>query len=363
MRDDELREALRLMSEVDVSSETSGPDSRGTRHIVEQIARRRRQRAVGAVVGAVVAVAVAVVVSFSAAGGPMSGQAPAHSPSVDIAPEIPTAPPDSGRQLPQCELGVDVGLSRRAANPDAATSETAISDWALPGEGLQSVTEGKRAYVAFVGGTGVRMVADLQREDDGWHARGLTACVKPREASVITYRDYLNSTESCGPIVRWQGRTYVASVGEPALGPGSILGDAVIPECASLPTPDDKPHQVLGAIQPVTAYSYSGVSPDNQIVLVIDKRPVGYKRVNEESARVAVPSHCGVTSVTVNGQLWLADPPLGGHNPPAGWDENETLGYFVVTGADRAEFYGDGGQRAQFRLAPAGSDDPGTGCE
>jgi hypothetical protein len=85
----------------------------------------------------------------------------------------------------------------------------------------------------------------------------------------------------------------------------------------------------------------------------------------EIGIRVAVPSHCGVLSVTVDGQqLWLADPPLGDDsgNPPAGWDENETMGYFVETGP-RGEFHGDRGQRATFRRAPAGANDPNAGCE
>ncbi|MFA6299270.1 MAG: hypothetical protein WCS84_16915 [Nocardioides sp.] len=78
---------------------------------------------------------------------------------------------------------------------------------------------------------------------------------------------------------------------------------------------------------------------------------------------VTVPSHCGVVSVTVDGQLWLADPPLGDHNPPPGWDENETSGSWVVLGPDRAEFRGDQGQRASFRRAAPGTPDPNTGCE
>jgi len=79
--------------------------------------------------------------------------------------------------------------------------------------------------------------------------------------------------------------------------------------------------------------------------------------------RVSVPSHCGVLSVTVGDQLWLADPPLGDHNPPPGWDENETRGIFTQTGPRRAEFRSDSGETATFKLAPAGSDDPNTGCE
>lgn len=79
--------------------------------------------------------------------------------------------------------------------------------------------------------------------------------------------------------------------------------------------------------------------------------------------RVAVPSHCGVLSVTVKGRLWLADPRLGDHNPPPGWDENQTMGSLVTTGPGRAVFYGDGGQRALFRRATAGAKDPNAGCE
>jgi hypothetical protein len=79
--------------------------------------------------------------------------------------------------------------------------------------------------------------------------------------------------------------------------------------------------------------------------------------------RVAISSHCGVRSVWVNGELWLASPPLGGHNPPRGWDENETLGYFLTTSEERGVFSGDGGQEAHFRLAEPGSADPNDGCE
>lgn len=78
---------------------------------------------------------------------------------------------------------------------------------------------------------------------------------------------------------------------------------------------------------------------------------------------VTVTSHCGVVSVTVDGQLWLADPPLGDHNPPPGWDENETSGSWVLLGPDRAEFRGDQGQRASFLRADPGIPDPNAGCE
>ena len=78
---------------------------------------------------------------------------------------------------------------------------------------------------------------------------------------------------------------------------------------------------------------------------------------------MAVLSHCGVHSVTINGRLWLADPTLGRHNPPPGWDENETMGFVVETSPGHGEFYGDGGQHASFRRAPVGADDPNAGCE
>lgn len=79
--------------------------------------------------------------------------------------------------------------------------------------------------------------------------------------------------------------------------------------------------------------------------------------------RVEVPSHCGVLGVRVADRLWLADPALGDHNPPPGWDENRTPGSFVQTGEETAEFHGDEGQHATFRLAPPGSEDPNAGCE
>ncbi len=83
----------------------------------------------------------------------------------------------------------------------------------------------------------------------------------------------------------------------------------------------------------------------------------------DQGVRVRVPSHCGVLSVTIEGRLWIADPPLGDDNPPPGWDENETAGLFVKTGPRRAVFKGDGGQRATFKLADPGVDDPAAGCE
>lgn len=76
-----------------------------------------------------------------------------------------------------------------------------------------------------------------------------------------------------------------------------------------------------------------------------------------------VASHCGVVSTTVAGVLWLADPVLGDHGPPPGWDENETSGIFVARNGTEAEFTTDGGHVARFRRAADGTDDPNRGCE
>jgi hypothetical protein len=78
--------------------------------------------------------------------------------------------------------------------------------------------------------------------------------------------------------------------------------------------------------------------------------------------RHTVDSHCGVVSTTVDGVLWLADPPLGDNNPPAGWDENDTPGVFAVQDAGDAVFTADTGVTAHFVKAPPGTSDPG-GCE
>lgn len=81
------------------------------------------------------------------------------------------------------------------------------------------------------------------------------------------------------------------------------------------------------------------------------------------TVRLKLNVHCGVRSVIVDGVLWLADPPLGGHNPPRGWDENRAVGSFSVLTHRRAEFRGDGGEFARFRRARPGASDPGHGCE
>lgn len=79
--------------------------------------------------------------------------------------------------------------------------------------------------------------------------------------------------------------------------------------------------------------------------------------------RRTVATHCGVVSTTVEGTLWLADPPLGDHNPPTGWNENEQAGVFAVRDQKEALFTADTGVQARFVKARAGAPDPGVGCE
>ncbi len=81
-----------------------------------------------------------------------------------------------------------------------------------------------------------------------------------------------------------------------------------------------------------------------------------------DGGRVSVSTHCGVRSLRVDGDLWIADPPLGGHNPPEGWDDNEQTGRFRVDG-DRAVFDDGNGHRAEFRRASEGEANPNEGCE
>ena len=80
-------------------------------------------------------------------------------------------------------------------------------------------------------------------------------------------------------------------------------------------------------------------------------------------ARHTLEVHCGVLSTWYGDQLWIADPPLGGHNPPKGWDENRVQGEFIVTSEASATFRGDNGEKARFRRAGDDMADPNEGCE
>ena len=84
-----------------------------------------------------------------------------------------------------------------------------------------------------------------------------------------------------------------------------------------------------------------------------------------DGVRHRLYAHCGVVSTTMDGVLWLAEPVLRdeGQNPPPGWDENSTEGWFHEISADAARFTADTGATAAFRRAPAGTPDPNEGCE
>jgi len=132
-----------------------------------------------------------------------------------------------------------------------------------------------------------------------------------------------------------------------------LLLVAVLGACGGEPLVTDRPSGGPGSEKPTSQDS-------------LKKTPAPPPPPSSESptgVRVSIYSHYGVRSAWVKGELWLADPPLGGHNPPPGWDENETTGEFVVTSTGRAMFIGDGGQEARFRLAEPGAKDPNAGCE
>ena len=125
----------------------------------------------------------------------------------------------------------------------------------------------------------------------------------------------------------------------------SALALAVLSGCATPDTHVEAAETASPGVRPgTTAHSPTAGAPARRI-------------------RVTISSHCGVRSAWVRGKLWLASPPLGGHNPPPGWDENETRGVFVMTARERGVFRGAAGQTAHFRLAGVGAADPNAGCE
>lgn len=74
-------------------------------------------------------------------------------------------------------------------------------------------------------------------------------------------------------------------------------------------------------------------------------------------------THCGVKSTVIDGRVWIADPPLGDHNPPPGWDENRQQGVLRMIDPDTVEFDGGAGRVVKFRPAAEGEADPADGCE
>lgn len=115
----------------------------------------------------------------------------------------------------------------------------------------------------------------------------------------------------------------------------------------------------------VTECGVEAPNPTQQVEpeMATSSDPASSPPSSVRGTRLTISSHCGVVSATVDGRLWLAAPRLGDHNPPPGWDENQTAGFLVELGPGLAEFRGDGGQRARFRLVPKGTEDPNASCE
>lgn len=164
-------------------------------------------------------------------------------------------------------------------------------------------------------------------------------------------------------VARAQGRTSVLALGQEGRGKGCCpvvgwLSEGVVAletngRVLAWTVGSDTLHRVAETTGLATRREYTSAS-------------WAWQSLSDEGAfgtRTAISSHCGVNSTWFNGELWLATPPLGDHNPPPGWDENETTGTFEVTGPGRAEFRSDNGPVARFRLAEPGAPDPNAGCE
>jgi hypothetical protein len=73
-------------------------------------------------------------------------------------------------------------------------------------------------------------------------------------------------------------------------------------------------------------------------------------------------TYCGVLTVSLNGELWLVDPPRGSSDEPPRWRETG-VGTFVILSSDRAEFRSRSGKVVSFTRADAGTADPYERCE
>jgi hypothetical protein len=74
--------------------------------------------------------------------------------------------------------------------------------------------------------------------------------------------------------------------------------------------------------------------------------------------------HCGASGTRFAGRDWDADPPVGDHNPPRGWEENRETGTMTLLSEDRAEFRSaTDGRTVQFKPRPPGGPDPNAECE
>ena len=90
-----------------------------------------------------------------------------------------------------------------------------------------------------------------------------------------------------------------------------------------------------------------------------------YKPAARPAARpFTLYTHCGVLSAWIDGELWLADPPLtdGSGNPPPGWDNPTDRGTLRKLSRNRAVFRSRSGKIAYFTRAKPGTPDPAEGC-
>lgn len=95
--------------------------------------------------------------------------------------------------------------------------------------------------------------------------------------------------------------------------------------------------------------------------------PLALPLEEEERAEIGVRylhelyTHCGILGTSFAGQGWVADPPLtdeGGVNPPSGWGNPFEEGTIELLSADEAEFRGESGMVAKFRLWAPGDPVP-----
>jgi hypothetical protein len=104
-------------------------------------------------------------------------------------------------------------------------------------------------------------------------------------------------------------------------------------------------------------------APESSATTSASVAPVRLPDVGPSGVWTSLDTHCGVLSADVAGKLWIADPPLGDHSAPPGWDDDETWGHFIPGAEGRAMFRGEDGQVALFRRAKPHEPDPGAECE
>ena len=118
--------------------------------------------------------------------------------------------------------------------------------------------------------------------------------------------------------------------------------------------------RVLAALGLVVALSACGHSGPLALPLKEGERAeIGVRYLHE------LNTHCGIFGTSFDLRRWVADPPLTdekGVNPPPGWGNPFEEGTMELLSANVAEFRGESGVVAQFRLR-APSDPVPPACE